>query len=427
MPIDASIYQNIKPIPVNLPDPNQAVEGALKMRDLGIQMQTQQAVRQAYASNVDPQTGQINQQGFLSHLGKMAPQAVMQYQQHFAQMNKQQAEAQAAQVDAAEKMTGITGPKFDLIAGTPEDQRPAVYRSAMKAIADQGVDTSHMPADYDPGLFKQSYDLWQKSKPHAELFLKQAEAKKAMAEADPQIIWAKLQNDKYGSRSPNAELTSQYGKDVGPIRSSQVNMEQMLDSYNNKTPQGDASLVLQNFKIRNPSVPDVNSIEEMKASQAVSDVWKNRMTHALAGGFDDATRDNLIRDGISAFRANVTSYRGIQKRYQDRQKFQGVEDPTLTAEPAIEETYKNAIALQDKLGPYKPPAERGGVGGVLTKAASKIMGAGGGKDANASTQKFRAAGSKVSSDEVAQYATEHGMKLIDAQNHLTNHGYVINR
>jgi hypothetical protein len=204
-------------------------------------------------------------------------------------------------------------------------------------------------------------------------------------------------------------------------------MQQMLDSYKNKTPQGDAALVLNNFLIRSPHAADVNSIDEMKTSQSVPDAWKNKLNMALAGGFNQATRDNLIRDGISAYRANTASLQGIQKRYQARQSAQGVSDPTLTYEPAIKDTSDEATKLQDKLGPYVPPAQRPG---SWLGRAENMMGLGSAQSANASDQaapKYAPPGSKVSGNIASQYAIKHGMTLKAAQDYLRSRGYAVDR
>jgi hypothetical protein len=392
MGLDASIYQSAQPIPVNVPSPLATAEQAMRLSQLGMQQQqmqrqyqTQTAINQSLTQNTDDR-GNINREGFLSQLGKLAPMAAMDFQQKFVAQDKAQAEAQAAKLDSADKMFNNLGPKFDYLHTLSEDERAKAWPNIIQQAKDQGVDVSKMDHPYEPGLYQQYYGNWQNAKPHLQNVLTQSEIAKNQAEA--RMVPEKLKNEMFGSRSPNAELTSQYNKDISPVRSSQLYMNQMMDAYKNQTPQGDASLVLNNFKIRNPSVPDVNSIEEMKSSQAVSDAWKNRVNEALNGGFDKATRDNLLRDGISAYRANYESYQGIKDRYQTRQNFQGVNDPTMTYEPAMESTYKNAMKLQGNLGPYVPAADRGGFMAGIGKAISKAVGASGSQNANADEKKL---------------------------------------
>jgi hypothetical protein len=205
-----------------------------------------------------------------------------------------------------------------------------------------------------------------------EIQEKQAQTTKAYSEVGQGP--AKLNADLYGARSPNAELSSQYAKDAAPLKSSQMPMKQMMDNYAHPSPQGDASLVLNAFKIKFPTAPDVNSLEELAKSQATPDQWKQMANHAISGGLDQGTRDNLMRDGISTFRANYDSLNDVKDRYVARQQQQNVNDKSLTYEPAMDRTYKQAMALQDKVGPYVPPSQRGGFSGTMAQIASKITG-----------------------------------------------------
>src|SRR2546423_1895407 len=107
MAIDASIYSNVQAPQINIPSPMDAAEKSMRLSELGMQqaqmhqqMQNQMALRQAYAKNTDPNTGQLNRAGFLSDLGKSNPMAVSQYHSQFAQQDKQQAEAQIANAQA---------------------------------------------------------------------------------------------------------------------------------------------------------------------------------------------------------------------------------------------------------------------------------------------------------------------------------------
>lgn len=178
-----------------------------------------------------------------------------------------------------------------------------------------------------------------------------------------------------GSRSPVNTLGEQYDNHptVKLANGSQVAMQQMLDSYRHPSPQGDASLFLNAFKIKFPNVPDVNSLEELKSSQAAPDQWRQKATQVLSGGLDQATRDNLMRDGVSTFRGNVQSVRGIQKKFQSMAKSRKINDTSFTAEPAIDQTFKDAQALNDQIGDYVPPSGRGGIEG-------KVMGLLGGRN-----------------------------------------------
>lgn len=384
MALDASIYQNLRP--VQPADPMESIGKGLAMGQQIRQVQDEQAMRDAYAQNTGAD-GRLNQQGFLSDLGRVSPKAAMQYAQQFDKMAKDRAESQNAQMQAAHGILSITQPKMEYLAGMSEADRARAYPQVMQQLEQEGVPMHGVPRDaegnyvYDKGMFQQHLLTGRGTKEALDNRLTQANINKTQAETAwiPQEKQAALAAAQYGSRSPNAELTSQYDKQAGPIRSSQLAMKQMMDNYNHPSPQGDASLILNAFKIKFPNAPDVNSLEELSKSQAASDQWKQLATHTLEGGLDQGTRDNLMRDGVSTYRANVESLRGIQSKYQARQKQQGVNDPTLTAEPAIDKTFAEAQELQDKIGPYVPPSERGGFMAGVNKSVGKFVGVNSGK------------------------------------------------
>lgn len=355
----------------------------------------QNATRQSFLSNTDS-SGNLNRAGVLSDLGKINPQAAMELNNQFVAQDKAKADAQKAQSEAAQTALNNVLPRMDYMAGLPEADRASAYPGIRSQLESEGVDISRMPNQYDPNWFRSAYGQLSTAKPKLEQMSKmadiqktQTDTQKAQAEtgkipseiaknkAEIGLMGPKLNSELYGSRSPNAELTSQYDKQVAPIRASQLAMQQMYDNYNHPSPQGDASLILNAFKIKFPTAPDVNSLEELSKSQSATDQWKQWAAHATAGGLDQGTRDNLMRDAASTFRANVDSLQGIKQRYLARAKQQNVNDPTLTAEPAIDKTYKDVMDLQKNIGPYVPPAERGGLMSSVTGFASKLLGSGG--------------------------------------------------
>ncbi len=130
-----------------------------------------------------------------------------------------------------------------------------------------------------------------------------------------------------------------------------------------------------------------------------------------------------MRDGASTFRANFQSLEDTRGKYKDMAGDENLPNTRFMNEPAIENTYSKAMELQKQIGPYIPPSERGGITGAVADLASKILGTGGSKSANANT--FRKSGSVVSQDEVAQYAMKHNMRAKDAATTLQGMGYAI--
>lgn len=175
---------------------------------------------------------------------------------------------------------------------------------------------------------------------------------------------AEITNLQHGGRSAENAINNQYGESIAvkTARGSQPNMAQMIDAYNHPSPQGDASMVLNAFKIKFPSIaPDVNSIEELQKSQSVPDTWKSMMSKAVNGEFDQGTRNNLLRDGISTYRANVSSLQEEQKKFSQKAKNAGIDPNIIVQEPAVMKTFQDSMAMQDRIGPYIPPTERGGL------------------------------------------------------------------
>jgi hypothetical protein len=374
MPIDASIY-GLQKTP-EMPSYLDAQTKAMGLSQMGMQQAQamrqaadQRAVRDAISQNVN-QDGSLNQPGALSYLAKSAPHLIPQQTEQFAKVNKDTSEAGLKQNELAQASASQVGAIVDHLKGLPFDQAQKLYPAVRQlGISAKAFGASDAPEQLTPEWLDAVHARMQGSKPYLE-------NQKTISETA--MAPAKLNAELFGSRSPNAELSSQYNKDIAPIRGSQGAMNQMLDNYKHPSPQGDASLVLNAFKIKFPNAPDVNSLKELSESQAASDHWKNMATKALSGGFDQPTRDNLMRDAASTYRANVDTYKGIQERYNARARQQNVNDPTLTYEPAIQKTFDEAMKLQDQIGPYVPPSQRGGIMGKVMGSAQSMLGLGGG-------------------------------------------------
>jgi hypothetical protein len=399
MPIDTSMYQSLP-----APQQQQAAPQSSYLDTLGkaysvagmaTQLQQQRAMKDAYSNNIDPNTGQLNQSSYLSDLGRVNPQAMVKMQTSMAESQKLQAEAMTAHLTAVGAQIDIANPRLQYVNSIEDPAaRQVAFNKVMQQNKADGIPTTGAPQASD-GTFVLD-EPWLKQKlgemagakqviathlQQTEIAEKQAQTTKAYSEVGQGP--AKLNADLYGARSPNAELSSQYAKDAAPLKSSQMPMKQMMDNYAHPSPQGDASLVLNAFKIKFPTAPDVNSLEELAKSQATPDQWKQMANHAISGGLDQGTRDNLMRDGISTFRANYDSLNDVKDRYTARAQQQNVNDKSLTYEPAMDRTYKQAMALQDKVGPYVPPSDRGGFSGTMAQIAQKITGTGGPQAASA--------------------------------------------
>lgn len=363
MPVDTSIYQMIRPTDFGVS--NTSGNGLETGMQMGMKMREIHNQENQQARNNSIQDQQLAQQRAMMHFNNI-------------------------------------GGALNQLSKLPPDEQAKQYPAMRQQLINQGaISGNDAPEQYDPGFVNVALGRYQQSKDYidkqhmiGETNFANANASKVPSEIEKNIADAggaaiKRNSDLYGSRSPNAELSAQYSKDVAPIKSSQVPMKQMMDNYSHPSPQGDASLVLNAFKIKFPTAPDVNSLEELSKSQATPDQWKQMAARALQGGLDQGTRDNLLRDAASTFRANYDSYQDIADRYKARAKQQNVNDPTLTYEPALDKTYKQAMDMQDKIGPYVPPSQRGGIGGAISGLASRAMGVANPQSAAAATPKVK--------------------------------------
>lgn len=148
MPVDASIYQNLQ-----APDILGAVQQGISMRQMldkqkleKQQLAKQQAVDDAYKAGVvqNPDgTTSFDRKKTMSELTKVGGKEFLGAQQQFAEIDKNEAEANQKkhlfQVDMISR-----------VAPTITDQ--ASYSKGLETLAQQGVDVSKMPQAYDKSL-----------------------------------------------------------------------------------------------------------------------------------------------------------------------------------------------------------------------------------------------------------------------------------
>lgn len=112
------------------------------------QLNDSQAVRDAFKNNIvtDPDgNSSLNKQGVLSDLAKTAPLKGLDLQQEFAQQDANKyAMHQKVQSDQADLIAKA--------AGSATDQ--PTYNQALQYLSKNGIDTSTLPAQYDPNLVK---------------------------------------------------------------------------------------------------------------------------------------------------------------------------------------------------------------------------------------------------------------------------------
>lgn len=100
MPLDTSIYQNIRPAQIEAPDPLGSLAKAMSLGNAGLQYKQlqqqagdQDAIRSALAGNIDPVTGKPNISAATASLYKSNPTAGLAFEAQRAQADKAAADA----------------------------------------------------------------------------------------------------------------------------------------------------------------------------------------------------------------------------------------------------------------------------------------------------------------------------------------------
>lgn len=151
MPIDASIYGQLQQ-----PDYVGSVEKGMKLREmvdkraleqqqLAQAKQEKEALKNSYVTDAQGNTT-LDRKTYLSQLAKINPQKAMDQQRTFMQQDVEDQNNKYNQALHEADLVSRT-------AGTITDQ--ASYEKALQSLHQNGVDTSKMPAQYDPNLVKQ--------------------------------------------------------------------------------------------------------------------------------------------------------------------------------------------------------------------------------------------------------------------------------
>lgn len=308
MAIDTSIYSNIKPTaPIEQPSLLDSMQKGMQLGQMGKEMQTQQAMKEAYAKNTG-QDGQLNQQGFLSDLGKVNPQASMQYQKQFAEMGKQNADSQIAKMQATHQILSVTQPAMEYLAGMPEDKRAENYHAVMSQLSGQGIPTQNIPKDaqgnflYDPKQFQQAYKIGHQTKEALDNQLLQAQIGKTNSETGEKQI------NRLSEAQKNLQGDELWKKNAGTIYSGKSALNMIDDASNGKNPGSKAMLPITFARFATGD----QRINEMEAdaffkNQPIGDksrqMWEGLKSGTLDPKIADSARQ-YIRTGMASAAQN---------------------------------------------------------------------------------------------------------------------------
>ncbi len=158
MAIETGFYRNQQQEP---PSMLNAVGKAVSLGELGVhqsriameqqkfkqQVDDQNAMKAAYANNTD-ESGVLNRQKFLGDLGKAAPMKSLEVQGKFIDFDSKEAAYKRQQLDGQINQMGIAAN----LAMSAKDQ-PS-YDKVLGTMQGMGLDTTHMPTEFDPGLMR---------------------------------------------------------------------------------------------------------------------------------------------------------------------------------------------------------------------------------------------------------------------------------
>lgn len=158
MPLDPSIILQAKS--PQLPDPMALASQAATLRQLGLQSQSSQlnidqsqrnlqqekTLADLYRNNVDPTTGQVNQQGVITGMaGAGLGEKIPAYQKSLADASKAQTDQQTAEFDLHKKKLDIVGSTLASLVQKPDlTTQDAI--EALSGLTQQGVISSQQGA-----------------------------------------------------------------------------------------------------------------------------------------------------------------------------------------------------------------------------------------------------------------------------------------
>lgn len=192
MPVDASVYAQFQPTDfgADIQRGLQMKQQRMQNQQLQTQIDTQKAMRDAYAANTNPD-GTFNRQGYLSSIGKVNPQAAIETQKQWNEADKLGAETHSAQIKAADDKVSALLPNIEYIKSAPADQQPAIYAQVRGNLIRQGVISQQdAPEQFDPKWLDQQHGVILNTKAYVDQQNTQAQAAKAQGETAMQPVVA---------------------------------------------------------------------------------------------------------------------------------------------------------------------------------------------------------------------------------------------
>lgn len=436
MAIDASIYQNLKP--VQTPDVADTMQKAMTLRQLAYQnqqqdysLQKQQALRDAYAKNMNPD-GTLNEKGAISDYSQIDPMGGIALGKSLNEMAEQRAKTTSAQADSIPKQMAAVAPVILNLASMPEDQRAKAFDPSMKQLEAMGYPPPNVPKDangnylYDGQHFALASGQLFNSKPYQDYLLTKAEINKN--NMDPM--------------KTGAEELGKFKDDIVNA-SSRKTTGALIDTRT----RADRILTLLNAGAKPGETPDQRVARLNQFMPQIGTEVGTSLAAIMQGGVpNEELMKKLDPDTVGAKIANLqqkykaeptaanqgallNAYGEIAQKLRgfSADQLQQITGRVRQAYPYASKYYSDRMdkIAEPLLGPSSPQADpSGGIADEKGGGGSMI----GGNKAEAKTnndKQYRPKGATVSGVQVGQYAIKHNMQYSEAENYLKGHGYVI--
>lgn len=376
MPIDASIYQNLKP--VEMPSMMDTAGKAMNLSSLAMQQQ---------------------------HLGKQMEQ-----------------EDRESKMTAHLQKASVFGNALESLAGMPEQERAVAYPKAKAELVSAGVlKPEDAPDEYDSGFYRQSLMRFRQSKEGIEHQLKIAQIGEIQAKTAKDYAEARANASAGKTLTPGQKMADDtFAKDAaeyyygGGKATTEKNLARFASAIQTLRDNPDLTGGIT------PRIP-------ILSSDSVQDTINPKMA---------AVRDE-VRGAVQASLRQVLGAQFTEK--EGEAIFNRSFNPRLSTEENVKRATAELEAIQRMAAQKDGSMEHFLANGTLrgyrpsgTDLAAKSQPAAGtsgkivgfGTDANAGTPP--APKRKVSADEVSQYAMKHNMKASDARDYLRGQGYDAN-
>lgn len=356
-----------------------------------------------------------------------------------SRLQNQAAQTSLDDADTAKKKK-MVHEAMESMAGMSPEQRRAAYPQVQESLIKSGAlkPEQAMP-ELDENLFQTSWGQIQKTPEYVarqqemaktKHLLAQAEAigpdterQRRLAEAQINHFNAQAEKDRREAKNPISDgqkaVDKDYAKDYNNFtQKGALNAKRSIEKLSElaKELEGDTGF-LQSGGGRASGLPDaLRSRDAIRRRDSAVSYANSTLKELFGGQLSDAERESAAREFYNDKLDNTENAKTLRSKIAQLQA--GFEQESAKAKH-----FEKFGSLHGYSGVPGAPNVSFAQQQQQTQPGLGLT------EANASNQppmeNQRKVGAKVSGDEVAQYATKHKMKLIDAKNYLKGQGYAV--